>query len=237
MTSATTGTAEPIGQGGHPPMQVAARTLGEILLTLGVVLLLFVGYQLFWTNVVADRAAQAHVDDLATQWESTPEGEEFDLPLVDGEPFALMRIPALGARFQAPVVEGVTLADLAEGVGHYPGTALPGEVGNFAVAGHRATNGEPFARLDVLGKGDAVVVETATRWYTYRVRQTRIVEPTQVDVILPVPGRPQAEPTRELLTLTTCNPRWASYERLIVHAELTDRRAKGDGPPPALREG
>ena len=102
---------------------------------------------------------------------------------------------------------------------HYPGTALPGEIGNFSVAGHRATNGEPFAYLDQLREGDAVVVETGTTWYTYVVSRERIVQPTQVGVILPVPGHPDKVPTKEKLTLTTCNPRWASYERLIFQRQ------------------
>ena len=78
---------------------------------------------------------------------------EFDLPLQRGEAFALLRIPRLGEDYRVPIVEGVSLEDLAAGVGHYPDTALPGEVGNFSVAGHRATNGEPFAYLDQLRNG------------------------------------------------------------------------------------
>ena len=218
-------------------VRVVSRTLGEVLLTAGVVVLLFVAYQLVWTNVEADRAAQAHTSDLVQRWQNDPTKQEFDLPLASGEPFALMYIPRLGARFETPVLEGVRLDYLAQGVGHYPGTALPGEVGNFAVAGHRATNGEPFAELDRVQVGDQVVVETATTWYTYTVYQTQIVPPTQVDVILPVPGQPHATPHKKLLTLTTCNPRWASYERLVVHAELTSQQPKSMGQPDALAGG
>ena len=213
----------------------AVGVVGELLITAGVVVMLFVVYQLVWTNVQADLAAQEKVDELEQTWEGAePTGPEFDLPLENGEPFAILRIPRLGENYQVPIVEGVTLEDLAEGVGHYPETALPGEVGNFAVAGHRATNGEPFAYLDRLQKGDAVVVETGTKWYTYRVTDEYIVQPTQVEVILPVPNKPDVEPTKRLLTLTTCNPRWASYERLIFHATLTDVLPKGEGRPAVL---
>jgi sortase A len=228
---------KPPSPGESHALRLLSRTVGEILVTAGVVVLLFVGYQLVWTNVQADRAAQAHTDELIEAWQRAPVSPEFDLPLKTGQPFALLHIPRLGDNYRVPVVEGVSLDALAEGVGHYPGTALPGETGNFSVAGHRATNGEPFAYLDQLREGDAVVVETATTWYTYVVYVERIVVPTHVAVILPVPGHPGKEPTKELLTLTTCNPRWASYERLIFHAELVEALPKTAGRPAALEGG
>jgi sortase A len=212
--------------------------VGELLITAGVVVLLFVGYQLVWTNVQADRAADAKSDRLEEVWEKRgPVGPEFDLPLQRGEAFAILRIPRLGENYRVPIVEGVSLEDLAVGVGHYPETALPGEVGNFSVAGHRATNGEPFAYLDQLREGDAVVVETGATWYTYEVTDEYIVQPTQVGVILPVPNEPEAEPHKALMTLTTCNPRWASYERLIFHAELVEELPKDGVRPAALGGG
>ena len=213
----------------------AVGVFGELLITAGVVVLLFVVYQLVWTNFQADRVAQQKVDTLEHTWETiTPQDPEFDLPLKSGEAFALLHIPRLGDNYRVPIVQGVSLDALASGVGHYPETAMPGEVGNFSVAGHRATNGEPFAYLDQLQKGDPVIVETSTTWYTYQVTDESIVQPTQVDVILPVPGQPGVEPTKRLMTLTTCNPRWASYERLIFHAKLIDELPKGEGRPAAL---
>jgi sortase A len=213
----------------------AVGVLGELLITAGVLVLLFVAYQLVWTNVQADRAAQAEVDRLVRTWErDEPQTREYDRPIQNGEAFALLRIPRLGADYRVPVVQGVSLDALATGVGHYPETAMPGEVGNFSVAGHRATNGEPFANLDRLREGDAVVLETGTRWYTYEVTDESIVAPTQVEVILPVPGEPGVEPTEPLMTLTTCNPRWASFQRLVVHAALVDEQPKGQGRPSAL---
>jgi sortase A len=209
--------------------------IGELLITAGVLVMLFVVYQLVWTNFEADRIASEKADGLEHTWERNgSEGPEFELPLRNGEAFAILRIPRLGDNYRVPIVEGVSLDDLARGVGHYPETALPGEVGNFSVAGHRATNGEPFAYLDQLQVGDPVVVETGTRWYTYEVTREYIVPPTQVEVILPVPNEPGAEPRRRLMTLTTCNPRWASYERLIFHAKLVDELPKGAGRPAAL---
>ncbi len=222
-------------------MNAARRTagvVGELLITAGVIVLLFVGYQLVWTNVQADRAASAQSNALEKRWaERTPKDPEFDLPLKNGEAFALLRIPRLGDNYRVPIVEGVSLESLARGVGHYPKTALPGQIGNFSVAGHRATNGEPFAYLDQVDVGDDVFVETGTAWYTYEVIKEYIVEPTQVGVILPVPNEPGAVPRRRLMTLTTCNPRWDSYERLIFHAKLVDELPKSEGRPAALGGG
>ncbi|MDH5277825.1 MAG: class E sortase, partial [Actinomycetota bacterium] len=184
------------------PVRLVARTLGELLITAGVLVLLFVVYQLVWTNVQADREAARETSALQEQWVEQPTSKEFARPLRQGKAFALMYIPRLGKKFEVPVVQGVSLDDLAKGVGHYPQSALPGRVGNFAVAGHRATNGEPFAYLDQLRAGDAVVVETSTKWYTYVVDDGYIVAPTQVEVVAPVPNDPQAVPTERLLTLT-----------------------------------
>lgn len=219
-------------------MRSVARGVGELLITVGLVLLLFVAYQLGWTNYEAGRRADQVSGGLRDAWARPPSatgvraGPATKVTL--GQGFAIMYIPRLGATWSAPVIEGVRLSDLARGVGHYPRTALPGQVGNFAVAGHRATNGEPFAYLDRVRRGDQVIVETRTSWYTYVVDRTRIVTPDSTWVLDPVPGKPAAVPTRSLLTLTTCNPRWASYQRLIVFGQLSATRAKPAGPPPAL---
>ena len=218
----------------------AVRGLGELLITAGLVLLLFVAYQLVWTNVEAHRQTDKVADSIREDWAhgrpsatgttTRPRAAKVDF----GRGFAFLHIPRLGKRWNVPVVEGVDLPDLARGVGHYPETALPGQVGNFAVAGHRATNGEPFAYLDRVRPGDVVVAETRSRWFTYVVDRTRIVSPTSTWVLDPVPGKPDEQPTQALLTLTTCNPRWASYERLIVFGHLVQERPKRDGPPEAL---
>jgi sortase A len=200
--------------------RVAVFTAGELIVTLGLVVLLFVGYLLWWTNVVANRAVAAQTQQLLQQWSQAPPGGLDPTAVQHGEPFALLYIPALGRDWNRPVIEGVTLTDLAKGVGHYPATALPGEVGNFAVAGHRATNGEPFAYLDRVHRGDQVAVRTGTHWFVYRITDVALVAPTDVGVIDPVPDRPGVRPTQRLITLTTCNPRWASYQRLVLHGVL-----------------
>lgn len=221
------------------------RGVGELSITAGLVVLLFVAYQLVWTNVEAGREQSRVAEEVRADWQrplgrtvaqpDEPEAERLEVR--PGKGFGFLYIPRLGDDYVVPVLEGVGLDVLARGVGHYPNTALPGEKGNFGVAGHRATNGEPFAYLDRLRPGDAVVVETQTSWLTYVVDRTEIVLPQDVWVLDPVPGKPRAEPKRELITLTTCNPRWASTERMIVFGHLEERQAKGEGRPLALAGG
>lgn len=222
-------------------LRLALRGTGELLITAGMLLLLFCVYQLVWTNVEAARQQDAVTDRLSDDWRRPDAGSAPvtapEPPLKLGEGFALLRIPRLGDRYDVPIVEGVRTSDLSRGVGHYPRTPRPGEIGNVGVAGHRATNGEPFRDLDRLRKGDAVVVETETMWFTYVVDRKRIVRPSDVWVLDPVPGKPQAEPTERLLTLTTCNPRWASTERLIVFSHLEEMTPKSAGRPAALAGG
>lgn len=238
MTTMTEAPSAPSRRGGDAA-RAAARGLGEVLITAGLVLLLFVAYQLVWTNVEAQREQGQVTDQIRESWSRPPGGreepgavgpEEGDF----GKGFAFLHIPRLGKQYSVPVLEGVALDVLARGVGHYPRTAGPGEVGNFSIAGHRATNGEPFANLDRMRRGDVIIVETRRTWLTYVVDKTQIVLPTDVWVIDPVPGKVDVEPRDKLLTLTTCNPRWASYERLIVFSHLEREQKKSDGPPDEL---
>ena len=162
----------------RPAIDVLARTthgFGEVLLTVGAVLLLFVAYTLWWTGVeTGQRSRTALKDELdarvgrgrpaARACPITPGATEPPAGLADleiGDGVAVLRIPRFGPGYAWVVVEGIDLDNLARGPGHYPQTALPGEIGNFAVAGHRATHGEPFAQFEALELGDAVVVETA----------------------------------------------------------------------------
>jgi sortase A len=221
-----------------------AQGLGEVMLTLGMVLLLLVVYQLFWTGVETHRAQDTIKNDLYAQWGVVPpsgsglgvgpakEPEIKDFQPGDG--IGMLRIPRFGLNYAWAIVEGTSLDDLARGPGHYVGTALPGEVGNFAVAGHRATHGEPFARFEELRVGDPIVVETATRWYTYEVFE--IDYPVPIDSMWATAPDPQnvgAAPTEAKMTLTTCHPRWASTSRFLVFTRLTETLDKAPGVTPA----
>jgi sortase A len=223
------------------------RGVGEVLVTVGCILLLFAVYELVWTNVTADRHEEAVRHGLEQTFAQpsgsaqpqasaspTKPGVPPKVTVQKGKPFAVMYIPALGKHWARAVVEGVTLPDLKGTVGHYPKTQLPGEVGNFAVAGHRATNGQPLADIPKLVDGSMVYVHTVAGWSVYRTTSHKIVAPTDLAVLLPDPDRPGARATEARLTITTCNPRWASFERWIVFGTLVSTRTNEQGPPPGL---
>jgi sortase A len=227
-------------------LRAGIGVVGELMITLGVVLLLFVAYDLVWTGVETGRTQDRLATQLEQRWRaegrSLPAGSAGAAPAVAppavarrGSALARLHVPRLGRDFRWVVVEGVRRDDLVRGPGHYPSSAGPGQKGNFAVAGHRATHGEPFRRLDRLRPGDAIVVETARTYYTYTVDRTVITSPDDVAVVLPVPHRPGAVPDRALLTLTTCHPRWSSQQRLVVSGHLSATDPVSAGPPPALR--
>jgi sortase A len=228
-------------------VRTAVRGLGQTLITLGVVLLLFCVYELWVTNLVTAREQDRLADELQQSWAEPVARPSGDVDVATrpvavelGTGVAVLRMPRLGEGFNADppvVVEGTSVSDLKKGPGRMVGTAQPGEVGNLVISGHRTTYGAPFADLDRLQPGDAIVVETRERWFTYRVTGTEIVTPTSVEVTLPVPGQPEAEPTESLLTLTTCHPKYSARERLVVYSVLEQDLAKSDGDPPALQEG
>ncbi|MEW2630263.1 class E sortase [Streptomyces sp. NPDC048389] len=158
-----------------------------------------------------------------------------------GEPFAVMYIPRFGADWDWPVLQGTGTDVLKKGLGHYASTGPLGAKGNFAVAGHRRTHGDPFKDFPRLRPGDAVVLTDGTTWFTYRIanKPYRTV-PSDVGVIDPVP-RPLKEEAAAFdepgryLTLTTCEPEWGSSHRLVVWAHLDATHPVTDGKPPALR--
>jgi len=214
-----------------PPLTV----VGALLLVVGLGCLGWVAYQYVGTNVLAHRAFDAQRQELRSRWQQPPTGARqpptasTPAPAQPGDATALLRIPALGADYEVPILAGTGLDILSQGVGHYPGTAQPGAVGNFAVAGHRVTHGQPFRRLLELGKGDHVVVETRQAVHTYVLdeppRDLTVAE-TASWVLDPVPGRPAAEPTRALITLTTCQDLFRSTDRSVGFGHLESTRNK-----------
>lgn len=231
----------------------AVGVLGELLITLGVLLALFVVWQLWWTDVVAganQREAVAELDWVVSEpagpaLPADPTGPRRDEPApVEAEPehlttFAVLRVPRFGPEYLATVTQGTGRPDVLDlgGLGHYEGTAMPGEVGNFALAGHRTTYAKPLHRAAELEVGDPLVVQTADTWYVYRVTTSHVVLPHQVEVIAPVPNDPSGVPTVASMTLTTCHPLYSARERLVVHAELDYWMPVSDGVPPDLPAG
>ncbi|RPK62208.1 Sortase family protein [Streptomyces sp. ADI96-02] len=229
------------------PVRLVVRTFSEICVTVGTVIILFVAYVLFWTGVKAADAAGGEIDALRGRWDreavappapgpaATASPTAAPVPYRAGEPFAMMYIPRFGADWEWPVLENTAVRTLQKGLGHYSGTARPGERGNFAVAGHRRTYGDPFKDFPKLRAGDAVIVNDGTTWFTYRVaRAPYRTVPTDTAVIDPVPRRSGFQGPGRYLTLTTCEPEWGSSHRLIVWAHLDATLPVGEGRPAAF---
>ena len=201
---------------------------GEVVITLGVLLLLFVAWQLWWTDVVSNREAGRVVATLEQEFAReglTPAAVPASgIPAGIGEDgaFAIVRIPRFGADYARPLLEGTDRPVLALGLGHYAGTAGPGRVGNFSIAGHRTTYGRPLHDVERLRDGDRVVVETAGEVHVYEVTSRDVVRPSDVGVIAPVPDDPGAAPTEALLTMTSCHPKYSATERFVVHGRLVE---------------
>ena len=240
----------------------AAHGVGELLLTIGLIIGLYTIYELYGTSLSTHNAQQGASAELQRSW-SVPGAPEAT-PTV-GQPLARISIPALGADWSYVLLEGTDQSVLAHGPGHYSGTPLPGQPGNVAIAGHRVGHGAPFDGLGNIQSCDAINVETRDAWLTYRVlpmpgeaatwAQTtaatpdcngvaplpapyekvtgrEVVLPTQTEVIAPVPDDPALSPEHpeNLLTLTTCNPRFSARQRLIIHAVLTASTPKTPTP-------
>ncbi|OLZ69886.1 class E sortase [Streptomyces sp. IMTB 2501] len=235
---------------------------GEALVTVGVLLMLLVVHQLWWTNREARRGAERKVEALEREWGpgsgtdtgpvSVPGPSTSDSASASGsaesrapqrsytpvvlprtaQAYAVLTIPRLGLR--VPVAEGVSKADvLNQGyVGHYRGTQQPGQAGNFALAGHRNTHGEPFRYLPRLRRGDDIEVETRTATYTYDVDQVLPqTSATDSGVIRAVPRslvRPSYgyDTPGYYITLTTCTPEFTSRYRMVVWGKLISMRPR-----------
>jgi len=238
VAAPTRPTHEPAG-GGFGWRSVVRGT-GEILITAGLIILLFVVYELWWTGYTTRHDQRVLTKAIHEQW---ARGKTIADPKL-GSGIAILRIPRFGRHYVFVVVQGTSTSDLIKGPGHYPGTAMPGHVGNFAVAGHRTTYLHPFYNINELRVGDPIVIETRTRWFTYRVQNIpgtnaphqEIVTPSDVSVSYPVPDQPDPAlaPTLRVLTLTSCNPRYSAAQRIVVHALLIGSQPKSEGLPPAL---
>lgn len=226
--------------------------IGEILITVGVLLFAFLVWQLWWTDVVGNRAqaeivAELPFEPLPTATDGATAGPVIATPRHDEPPvmpepahattFATLQVPRWTGEPERPISQGTDRATVLDvlGIGHYEGTAMPGGIGNFAIAGHRTTYAKPFNRVAELQVGDPLVVRTTDNiWYVYRVTSTQIVAPSDVQVIAPVPNEPGATPTERMITLTTCHPMFSARQRFIVHGVLDYWAPASDGVPAEL---
>lgn len=228
-------------QGGRSWVRSVIGVTGELLLTAGALVLLFAVWQVWWTDVEANAVHAESVTQLEHQFTSSvpttapttpPKKDEPAAPkALDGSAFAIARIPSLGAKYAVPIVEGTAKDDLERGIGHYSGTARPGQIGNLALAGHRMTYGGPFRDIERVRPGDVVIIETATDFYVYTMGSHTIVDPSHIAAIAPVPEHPGVKPTVASITLTACHPKYAATWRWIVHGKLTETIPRADWDP------
>lgn len=241
-----------------------AQFIGELLLIIGLLLGSFAFYESFYTNISSGRLQDQAATQMEQQWDQQRlNPREKHVPEL-GSAFARIYIPKFGSDFHFAIVEGVTDADLEKGPGRYTETQMPGEVGNFAVAGHRVGRGAPFNDLGALQTCDSLVIETVDTWHVYKVLPTaagddmggclsqptaeavssgeyasiegrHITTPDDVGVIQRIPSSTsQTAATLPMITLTTCHPQFSNAERMIIHGVLEYSLPKSEGTPVEL---
>ena len=228
---------------GHRDWRWALGILGKTFITMGLLILAFVAYQLWGTGIEFRASQSALGNDFAEAVAaastapsepvvSTTAGPATSAPVTTTAPTTTPTSPPAIARPRAGtvvaslemptisrrtlyIVSGVRTSDLKRGIGHFPDTALPGELGNAALAGHRTTYGAPFENLDRLEPGDPIIVQTTLgERFVYRVESSEIVRPDQVEVLS------QVDDGTARLTLTTCHPKRSTAKRLVVYTRL-----------------
>ncbi|NQX06918.1 class E sortase [Rathayibacter sp. VKM Ac-2856] len=226
--------------------------LGELLMTAGVLVLLFLAWQLWWNDAVIAGRQEDQAAELRQSWgDDAPSAEAPSEPTaepaVPGDPviapvaaldttFGNLYIPRYGEGWVRTIAEGVDAENVLDvgSIGHYPGTQMPGEMGNFAIAAHRSAAGGGMHLIDELQLGDAIYIETADGWYTYRFRNLEYVQPSEVQVIDPVPWTSDVVPTDRLITMTSCNPLLSTAERIIAYGVFESWQPRSAGAPAEL---
>jgi len=239
-----------------------AGVMGEVLVTVGAIVLLYVGWQLWFGDWIIGAQNDASGTRLSQQWtpagapatpaasplvtpSASPYGSPGAAPTVapvvlgqpgDGQVFGVLVVPRFGADYAVRIAGGVTRARTLDpiGIGHYPGTQMPGGVGNVALAAHRLTHGGSFKNLETLRVGDAVVIQTKDGWYTYRFRNLEYVKPTAVQVLDAVPQHSTTTDGERYLTMMTCAPIYSLAERAVAYSVFESFTPAAAGPPAAL---
>lgn len=208
----------------HPPRRRwRFGVVGVVLVLLGLAALGWVGWQFVGSGLWAKQQYSSQIRDLQTAWESSPTIEP-----TAGQAYAILRVPTFGDDYAVPIIHGVETGFLGRGVGAYPSSVEPGDVGNLALAGYRTTHGAPFGKLLDLNAGDEVVIETGEAIYVYVVdvpARDVTVDEAAAWVLDPVPGTTD-EPTQPTLTLTTSQDLVHSADRSVAFAHLGSTRNK-----------
>ncbi len=233
--------------------------IGELLITAGVLVLLFLGWQVWWNSLVLAGQQTNAAASQSRQWLHEASSSPTPVPTpaktpgtskpgygpppvmtapADHQAFAVLYVPRLGPQWKRIIKQTVdveqVLNSYTAGVGHYPDTQMPGAVGNFAVAGHDSGWGNAFIDLSKLRVNDAIYVQTKDGWYTYRFRNFEYVQPSAVSVLYPVPRQQNATPVDRIMTITTCNPPFHAGERLIAYTLFDNWQPLSVGPPAGI---
>jgi sortase A len=215
-------------------MRRVARIVAVALITAGVVILADVVATLVWKEPLSAVYASVRQNEAADQLDTVSDeflrdpavaglagvgdsprraerlADLFAKKLEDGRPIGRIEIPAIDADYV--LIQGTEEADLERGPGHYPDTALPGQGRTVGIAGHRTTYGAPFNQIDKIEKGDSITVEMPYGTFSYTVTDTKIVDPSQTEIVDNV--------GRERLVLTSCHPLYSAAQRYAVFADL-----------------
>lgn len=213
-----------------PRKSAAQRTMtgfGVLLILGGLAMLCYIAWQYFGTNIVSKQKQEAIKETIVEDWGKG----------LDSDAIALLRVERFGKNYEMPIVKGFGDDDLARGVGWDTKSAKPGQIGNFAIAGHRVTHGEPFSKFPKLKKGDLVVVETRTDTFTYKLRNSGTSITVDFTVGWPLQRVPDPKaagerPTEAVITLLTCSELFHTRNRNVVIGDLVDT-VKKENPAPA----
>lgn len=226
--------------------------LGELLLTAGALIGLYVVWQLWIGDYLISNERYAEADSVTQRWAEIANEVPAPDPITDDagqvtypppliatpeidEVFATMQIPRFGESFNYPIVSGTGRYALDNiGIGAYEQATMPGQPGNFSLAGHRAGWGGPFYDIDKLRLGDPIVVETPEGWFTYKFRDIEYVEPTTVTVLDPVPHQFGLAASDSIITITACSPIGTVDERIVAYGVFDSFQPRAEGPPESL---
>lgn len=233
----------------------AVGVLGELLITAGVLVFAFLGWQVWLGDLLRGNQLNAEAEQLVEEWGVPVVPQPPDVGEFDPEPvasleapvaaapanavrFANLIIPRFGVDYRRPIAEGIGTTDVLNrgNIGHYPATQMPGDPGNFALASHRSSGGGNFHDLHQLRAGDHIYVETEAGWYRYTFRNIEYVRPTGVGVLNPIPQIAGAAAAEQYITLTTCNPFFSTAERLIAYGVFDGFYDRTDGPPTEIAQ-
>ena len=230
------------------PRITATGVLGELLVTLGAVLLLFLGWK-YWLNdiITGNEEIQASSQLSHQLAEAASSAEHVDpdaggipvrpLPQTTAEEFAVIYVPAWGDDWSRRIAADVARSEVLDQafIGAYMDSTPVGGVGNFVIAGHRLAAGAPMSQLPDLAYGDRAYIETVDGWYVYEYRSAEYVLPTEVSVLSPVPRHPELPASERVMVMMTCNPLFSIDERLIAYTTLVEFVPRADGPPEEIK--